>query len=85
MAHIIAGLMVLVDDRSKANPELNDILSKYGGIIAGRMGIPHLQGERSVIALILQGDETAVDSLQCELTAVEEARGFRTVLARFEE
>jgi len=83
MADIIAGITILVNDRSKANADINAILSKYAGIISGRMGIPHLQGDRSVIALILQGDETAVDSLVCELTNVEKSKGFRTVLARF--
>ncbi len=83
MADIIAGITILVEDRQQANPVLNEILSQYGGIIAGRMGIPHLQGDRSVISLILQGDDTAVDSLVCELTEVEAARGFRTVLAQF--
>ncbi|HEY3379007.1 MAG TPA: TM1266 family iron-only hydrogenase system putative regulator [Armatimonadota bacterium] len=85
MADIIAGVTILVDDRHMANAEVNTILSKYGSVIAGRMGIPHLQGERSVIALILQGDETAVNSLVCELTSVEKTKGFRTVLARFAE
>lgn len=85
MANIIAGLTILVGDRREANTDINNILSNYAGIIAGRMGIPHLEGDRSVISLILQGDETAVDSLVCELTSVEQARGFRTVLARFEE
>ena len=84
MADIIAGITILVEDRHQANPTLNDILSKYGGVIVGRMGIPHLQGERSVIALIVQGDEVAIDSLVCDLTTVQEAKGFRTVLARFE-
>ncbi|MEI7833385.1 MAG: TM1266 family iron-only hydrogenase system putative regulator [bacterium] len=85
MADIIAGLTILVNNRKAANQELNSILSNYGGIIAGRMGIPHLQGDNSVITLILQGDEEAISSLACELTAVETAKGFRTVLARFEE
>jgi putative iron-only hydrogenase system regulator len=84
MADIIAGVTILVDDRKSAHDDLNAILSNYAGIIAGRMGIPHLHGDRSVIALILQGDETAIDSLVCELTSVEQTRGFRTVLARFE-
>lgn len=85
MANIISGLTILVTDRQQANQEINTILSRYGNIIAGRMGIPHLHGERSVITLILQGDETAIDALVCELTSVEQAKGFRTVLARFEE
>lgn len=85
MTDIIAGLTILVDNRKVANPELNTILSNYGGIIAGRMGIPHLHGDRSVITLILQGEESAVEALVCELTAVEQAKEFRTVLARFAE
>ncbi|MHB9130315.1 MAG: TM1266 family iron-only hydrogenase system putative regulator [Armatimonadota bacterium] len=85
MSDIIAGLTILVEDRHTANPELNRILSEYGGIIAGRMGIPHLNEDRSVVTLILQGDETAIDSLLCDLTTVEKTKGFRTVMARFEE
>jgi len=85
MADIIAGLTILVDDRHAANPELNTLLSRYGEIIAGRMGIPHLQGDRSVITLILMGDEVAIDAMMCDLSAVEKAKGFRTVLARFEQ
>ncbi|HEX2951891.1 MAG TPA: TM1266 family iron-only hydrogenase system putative regulator [Armatimonadota bacterium] len=85
MSDVIAGVTILIEDRKTANIAVNDILAKYASIITGRMGIPHLQGERSVISIILQGDETAVDSLVCELTSVEKARGFRTVLARFEQ
>ena len=85
MSDVIAGITILVEDRSEANQDVNAILSKYATIIAGRMGIPHLQGDRSVIALILQGDATAVDSLVCDLTSVEKTKGFRTVLAQFEE
>lgn len=85
MSDVIAGVTILVEDRAIANPEINAILAQYAGVIAGRMGIPHLKADRSVISLILQGDETAIDALVCELTAVEKTKGFRTVLARFEE
>lgn len=84
MTDIIAGVTILVRDRRQANNAINDILARYGSIIAGRMGIPHLQGDSSVISLILQGDAVAVDSLMCDLTEVESTKGFRTVLARFE-
>lgn len=84
MSDVIAGVTILVEDRKVANPEINAVLSNYGGIISGRMGLPHLTGDRSVISLILQGNEDAVDSLICELTTIEQAKGFRTVLARFE-
>ena len=84
MADVIAGVTILVKNRKTANTAINEILSQYASIIAGRMGIPHLSEERSVISLILQGDEVAVNSLVCELTTIEDARGFRTVLARFE-
>ena len=84
MSDVIAGITILVEDRTRANAAINAVLSQYGNIISGRMGLPHLSGDRSVISLILQGDETAVDSLICDLTNIEAAKGFRTVLARFE-
>jgi putative iron-only hydrogenase system regulator len=84
MADIIAGVTILVTNRKEAHSAINEILSQYGSIIAGRMGIPHLAEDRSVITLILQGDEVAVNSLLCELTTIENAKGFRTVLAQFE-
>jgi len=84
MSDVIAGITILVEDRREAHSAINEILSNYGSIISGRMGLPHLNDDRSVITLILQGDQTAVDSLVCELTDVEKAKGFRTVLARFE-
>jgi putative iron-only hydrogenase system regulator len=84
MSDIIAGVTILVNDRKNANAAINAVLSNYGSLIVGRMGIPHLQGECSVISLIVQGDATAVDSMLCELTDIEEAKGFRTVLAKFD-
>jgi putative iron-only hydrogenase system regulator len=84
MADIIAGVTILVENRREAHGAINEILSNYGTIIAGRMGIPHLHDERSVISLIVQGDELAVDGMICELTSVEQAKGFRTVLSRFQ-
>lgn len=85
MSDIIAGITILVNDRQVANSTINSILGKYGSIIAGRMGIPHLHGDRSVIALILQGDSISVDSLVCELVDIETTKGFRTILAQFPE
>jgi putative iron-only hydrogenase system regulator len=83
MADIIAGVTILVNNRKDAHAAINEVLSQYGEIIVGRMGIPHLVEDRAVISLILQGDEIAVNSLVCELTAFEKDKGFRTVLARF--
>jgi putative iron-only hydrogenase system regulator len=84
MHDVIAGITLLVEDRQQANLAINGILSQYAALIHGRMGIPHLHNERSVIALILQGPQVAIDSLVCELTDVEAAKGFRTILARFD-
>ena len=84
MSDVIAGVTILVNDRKASSPAINEVLSKYGQLIVGRLGIPHLEGDRSVISLILQGDQTAVDSLVCDLTDIQKTKGFRTVLASFE-
>jgi putative iron-only hydrogenase system regulator len=85
MTDVIAGVQILVSDRVSAHGAINETLSKYGEMIVGRMGIPNLEGDCAVISLVVQGPADALDGLMCDLTAVEAASGFRTVLAKFEE
>jgi putative iron-only hydrogenase system regulator len=53
---------IVVEDREAA-PKVNQILSDFGHIIVGRMGIPHRQREVSVIALIVDGTTDEIGAL----------------------
>ena len=60
---------IVIEDPAKA-PEINNILSRHGQIIAGRMGIPrihHNEAGISVITLIVQGTTDDLGALTGQL------------------
>ena len=53
---------VVVEDRKQA-AAVNEILSRFGEIIRGRMGIPDQQTGAAVIGLIVQGGNDELGAL----------------------
>ena len=64
--HLRLGVIgIVIDDPQKAH-EVNQILSKHGQLIIGRMGIPRIQHNESgvsVISLIVQGTNEDIGAL----------------------
>ena len=64
---------IVIEDPTRA-PDINNILSRHGQIIAGRMGIPrihHNEAGISVITLIVQGNTDEIGSLTGQLGNVD--------------
>lgn len=53
---------IVIEDRASA-PEVNGILSSFGGIIRGRMGVPDQQSGDAVIGLIVRGTNDQLGAL----------------------
>ena len=51
---------IIIEDRKKQAPQVNEVLSVYGDIIIVRTGIPYREKNCSVIALIV---DTTTDEL----------------------
>lgn len=66
MLRRIGVVGIIIEDRDKA-PEINSILSRYGEIIIGRMGIPHKEIGLSVISLIVQGTNDEIGAMTGKL------------------
>ncbi|MGB9780859.1 TM1266 family iron-only hydrogenase system putative regulator [Caldanaerobacter sp.] len=58
---------ILVYDREKVADKVNQILSEYGHIIVGRMGIPYKDRGVSVIALIVDGTTDEIGAMTGKL------------------
>ncbi len=58
---------VIIHNRKKAAPAVNDILTELGGLIIGRMGIPHAKKELSVIVLIVDATTDDLGALTGKL------------------
>lgn len=63
----IAVVGVLIEDREKAAQKVNQILSEFGDIIVGRMGIPYSEKEVNIISLIVNGNNDQLGALSGKL------------------
>jgi len=62
---------IVIQDRKRVAPLVNQILSEHGEIIAGRMGLPYRGRKVSVIALIVDGTTDELGSLTGKLGMIE--------------
>jgi len=65
---------IVLEDRKKAAPRVNQILSEHGEIIAGRMGLPYRGRKVSVIALIVDGNTDELGAMTGRLGALPGVR-----------
>lgn len=63
MADIRLGFVgIVVEQRSRAE-EVNRILTQYGAIISGRIGVPDAESGRAVIGLIVKGTNDQIGAM----------------------
>lgn len=65
----IGVIGIIVEEKQQIH-RLNDLLSQYGTLIVGRMGIPR-HGSVNVISLIVEGDNDEIGALTGKLGALE--------------
>lgn len=63
----VAVIGIVVSNREEAAKKVNDILSNFGNIIVGRMGIPYKEREISVISIIVDGTNDEIGALTGKL------------------
>lgn len=61
------GFIGIVVEEKESVSEVNRILSLYGEIIRGRIGVPGREGDASVIGLIVEGTNDQVGGLTGKL------------------
>lgn len=71
MEERIGVIGIVVEDRENAAAKINDILSEYGEIIVGRMGVPYRERNLSVISLIIDGTTNAVGAMTGKLGSIK--------------
>jgi putative iron-only hydrogenase system regulator len=66
----IGAVAIVIDSREDSASVVNSILSEYGAIIVGRMGIPYREKGISVISLIVNGTADEVGAMAGRLGGV---------------
>ena len=67
----IGTVSVIVTSRSSQAPMVNSILSEYGEMIIGRMGIPYPPKGIHVISLIVHGTTDQIGAMTGKLGALK--------------
>lgn len=63
----IAVISALLEDPQHTSQAFNDIVVNFKGIIRGRMGLPMIEEQVSVITLVVSGELDAINSLTGKL------------------
>ncbi len=63
----VAVVGIIVNNREEAAGKVNEILSDFGDIIVGRMGIPYRERGISVISIIVDGTNDQIGALTGKL------------------
>ncbi|HAA42582.1 MAG TPA: CopG family transcriptional regulator [Ruminiclostridium sp.] len=63
----VAVLGIVVNNREETSRKINNILSDFGHIIVGRMGIPYKEKGISVISIIVDGTNDEIGALAGKL------------------
>jgi putative iron-only hydrogenase system regulator len=72
MERRIGFVGIIVSNRKKSAAQVNRVLSEYGELIMGRMGLPYRQRDCSVITLIVDGTTDEIGALTGKLGALED-------------
>lgn len=67
MERRIGVVAIVVEDREKAVPKVNGILSEFGETIIGRIGVPYRQRDLNIIAIIVEGTTDQLGALSGKL------------------
>ncbi|HPF99984.1 MAG TPA: iron-only hydrogenase system regulator [Kiritimatiellia bacterium] len=62
---------IVVENRKQSAGKINDALTGHGDIIVGRMGLPHLAHDTSVITLIVNATTDEVGTLTGKLGMID--------------
>ncbi|MGI6491877.1 MAG: TM1266 family iron-only hydrogenase system putative regulator [Pelotomaculum sp.] len=75
----IGVIGIIVENREDASRRINTILSEYGEIVVGRMGVPYRERNLSIISLIVDGSTDEIGAMTGKLGALQGVK-VKTVL-----
>ncbi|HBE77465.1 MAG TPA: hypothetical protein DDW65_06725 [Firmicutes bacterium] len=58
---------IMVDNRGEKAPEMQEVITKYGRDIIGRMGVPSPSKEQGLITLVYEGESQQATVFRKEL------------------
>lgn len=66
----VGVIALTVENRQEHAAAVNAVISDFGELVVGRMGVPYRERGMSVISLLVDGTAEALDSLRAKLAAI---------------
>ncbi|MFW5802518.1 MAG: TM1266 family iron-only hydrogenase system putative regulator [Verrucomicrobiota bacterium] len=63
----IGVIAILVEKREESVPRVNELLTEFGELIIGRIGVPYREREVNIISLIVEGTTDQLSTLTGKL------------------
>ncbi|NLV91867.1 MAG: CopG family transcriptional regulator [Firmicutes bacterium] len=82
MASGVGVLGIVIEDRERAAQRVNQLLSEYGHLVVGRMGVPYREEGVFVIALIVDGSSDEIGALSGRLGSLPGVRVKSSLVTR---
>lgn len=70
MENSVGGVVIVVEDREKLAPKVNAILTEYGDLVVGRVGLPYREKNKYVITIVVDGDPQVVSNMVSKLESL---------------
>lgn len=67
----IAEVSAIIENAESTQEEFNKIVSSFQGIIKGRMGLPLVENDISVISLVIDGEKDSINDLTEKLDKLD--------------
>ncbi|MDD4003612.1 MAG: hypothetical protein PHW69_00215 [Elusimicrobiaceae bacterium] len=72
MENYVGIVGIIIHNRETAAPQVNEVLTRHGNLIAGRMGMPYHGKKMHVITLIVDGKDSDICRMTGELEAIKD-------------
>lgn len=72
MENSVGGVVIVVENREKLAPKVNAILTEFGELVVGRVGLPYREKNKYVITIVVDGDAAVVSEMVKKLEALGE-------------
>lgn len=72
MENSVGGVVIVVEDREKLAPKVNAILTEFGELVVGRVGLPYREKNKYVITIVVDGEAAVVGEMVNKLEALGE-------------
>lgn len=67
----VGVIAIIVKERNTAAHEVNDVLTQYGPMVLGRMGLPYRERDLNIITLIVDASTDEIGALTGKLGRIE--------------